>query len=307
MTVLLMLLIFGGMLFIFVHKVVIRKEKIDKMDDFFSLLLVRLGILKMKEFNAKRTRIRLKVTAIRRRFMARLKIYISFFQILSVLSNVLDFNFPEIYNIIVNSFRSFVNLSISGSTVVNCSMDNDFDFVDKLVFDTLYPMVVVTIIVFAGITHLKRIESSDNERRNKIRANYTFGFLAFLYMTLPFTSSTIFQTFSCKDVDPDDVDESGDDYYMTADYSVSCQSDKYKFAFVYALCAMVVYPVGVPALYFRFLWQHKNDIATRFVPMYNNSDEMERVVRIRPFIFLFDNYKCNYWFWEGELWIAKSS
>jgi hypothetical protein len=300
-TVLLLLLCLLCATSFIVRKVIIRKEKIGQLDDFFGLCLVRVGFLKINTFTAKKEKIRTKVQTIRRRFMARLKIYIAFFQILSVLSYVLDFNFPEVYNYIVNSFRSFVNLSISGSTVVNCSMGSDFDFIDKLLFDTLYPMVVVVVIFSAGYVHLSRLPeatATDTDRRNKIRANYTFAFLVFLYMTLPFTSSTIFQTFSCTDVDPDDVDSQSDDHYMTADYSVSCESDRYRFGLIYAVCAVLVYPIGVPALYLRLLYHFKDDISTRFIPKDDEAAEVERMVRIRPFTFLFDNYKCDYWYWE---------
>ena len=299
-TVLVIFLLFVGIAIIFIRKVVIRKEKIEELDDILGLLLVRIGVLKMKNFTAKRMKVRRKVQKIRRQLMARLKIYISFFQILSVLSYVLDFRFPDIFNHIVNVFRAFVNLSISGSTVVNCSMGNNFDYIDKLLFDTIYPLVVVVIIFAVCCIHLSRIPTSKTERLESVRAIYTFAFLLFLYMILPFTSSTIFQTFSCTNIDPNDVDSASDDQYMTADFSISCESDRYHFGILYAICAIVVYPIGVPALYFRLLYHHKDDISSRFMPTENETAHVERLVRLRPFIFLYDNFKCDFWYWEGE-------
>ena len=53
-------------------------------------------------------------------------------------------------------------------------------------------------------------------------------------------SVTIFQTFSCHDVGSQDEKEE----YMTADYSVSCASERYMFAFWWAVAMVFVYPIG---------------------------------------------------------------
>ena len=53
-------------------------------------------------------------------------------------------------------------------------------------------------------------------------------------------SVTIFQTFSCHDVGSHDEKEE----YMTADYSVSCASERYSFAFWWAVAMVFVYPLG---------------------------------------------------------------
>ena len=53
-------------------------------------------------------------------------------------------------------------------------------------------------------------------------------------------SVLIFQTFSCHDVGSHDEKEE----YMTADYSVSCDSERYSFAFWWAVVMVFVYPLG---------------------------------------------------------------
>ena len=53
-------------------------------------------------------------------------------------------------------------------------------------------------------------------------------------------SVTIFQTFSCHDVGSQDEKEE----YMTADYSVSCASERYSFAIGWAIAMIFVYPIG---------------------------------------------------------------
>jgi len=56
-------------------------------------------------------------------------------------------------------------------------------------------------------------------------------------------SVTILQTFSCHDVGSGSQDD-GAEEYMTADYSVSCDSGRYTFAFWWAVAMVLVYPIG---------------------------------------------------------------
>jgi hypothetical protein len=61
---------------------------------------------------------------------------------------------------------------------------------------------------------------------------------------------TIFQTFSCHDVGSQDDEEE----YMTADYSVSCASKRYTFAFWWAVAMVFVYPIGIHMIQLIILW-----------------------------------------------------
>jgi hypothetical protein len=53
-------------------------------------------------------------------------------------------------------------------------------------------------------------------------------------------SVTIFQVFSCHNVGSHDQEDS----YMAADHRVSCDSERYLFAFWWAIAMVFVYPVG---------------------------------------------------------------
>ena len=79
-------------------------------------------------------------------------------------------------------------------------------------------------------------------------------FLLFTYLVLPGVSSVIFRYFICTNIDPDGV-LPGPQRYMVEDYSISCSSDRYLFGFVWALIMVVVYPVGIPLMYFVLLYQ----------------------------------------------------
>ena len=63
----------------------------------------------------------------------------------------------------------------------------------------------------------------------------------FFICDVPAVSVTIFQTFSCHDVGAQGEKEE----YMTADYSVSCASERYLFAVYWAGAMIFVYPLGI--------------------------------------------------------------
>ena len=46
---------------------------------------------------------------------------------------------------------------------------------------------------------------------------------------------------SCTNIDEDDVAE-GDDWFLRADYSVSCETTRYSIAVIVASIAVVLYP-----------------------------------------------------------------
>lgn len=131
----------------------------------------------------------------------------------------------------------------------------------------------------------------------KLRSRYFTVLLVFIFLILPFTSVQIFQVFSCRDVDPDDV-ESGDDRYMTVDYSVSCSSAKYEFGYIWAIVSVFVYPVGVPVFYFYELYCSRHDIMRRNDTTVSVAEVDERTARLNPLRLLFEFYSPDLWYWE---------
>jgi hypothetical protein len=97
---------------------------------------------------------------------------------------------------------------------------------------------------------------------------------------------------------------------MTADYSVSCDSEKYQFGYIWAVVMVFVYPIGCPLFYFYLLYDARHEIRTRIddgidpleseatdsVP---TTDDMrlrrEKFLSLR---FLYESYRPCYWWWE---------
>lgn len=112
-------------------------------------------------------------------------------------------------------------------------------------------------------------------------------------------------------MDPDDA-VSGSDTYMTADYQVPCDSDKYRFGFIWACIMIFVYPVGCPAYYFYLLYDVRHDLLSRDedipVEKVDEGQQVSAAVRMKQhkllsLRFLYESYHPRYWWWE----IAETS
>jgi len=185
-----------------------------------------------------------------------------------------------------------------------------------LMFQTLYPVIVVLLLALIALVHLAcskkdipLLASGDlafeemggkgfrSVAYRKIIFRYVSVGLAFISFILPITSTVIFSTFSCDNVDPNSV-ETGDDRFMTADYSMSCQSSRYHSAYYWAVAMIFVYPIGVPLIFFILLYSGKEDITYRRVSLRSDLKRKEREVRLDAIRGLYGAYKPEYWYWE---------
>jgi len=108
--------------------------------------------------------------------------------------------------------------------------------------------------------HRRSIMKKQNRKKgemsskfNEVKDRYLNYIFYLTYVVMPSVTTTIFATFICTSIDPDDETDSGDDLYLVADMSISCHSDYYKRGFLYACVMIVVYPGNsitvVPSLF----------------------------------------------------------
>jgi len=278
------------------------REKVKNMDDLYVLLFRKLRLIDRASSSssvvaaASDAGTVAEARAVGRRLKARLKIYITLWQIVSLLPFALDMSLPNAYSLIESALSVF-NLNVSTSSLVACSAGGGYDAIDALFVNTIYPIVVVLFLKVAMTAHTYAKSNLDPVEMSQLTARYFNVFLVFTYLILPFTSVQIFQTFSCQDVDPDDVD-SGDDRYMTVDYSVSCSSSKYELGFVWAIASILVYPVGIPTYYFYILYTARHDIMSRGTSAASAAEFQSRNMRLNPLRLLFEYYQPELWYWE---------
>ena len=107
-------------------------------------------------------------------------------------------------------------------------------------------------------------------------------------------------------MDPDDS-VPGSDTYMTADYTVSCDSSEYRLGFIWACVMILVYPIGCPLYYFYLLYGVRHEIQSgdrelMFEPVEESMEVSEetraRQEKLLSLRFLYESYQPHYWWWE---------
>jgi hypothetical protein len=295
MTILFLVLLFlASSLAAYLYFCTSFREQVKTADDLYILVLRKLGLLDRDQDSV--NALEENAVAIRKRLQARFKIYVTLWQIVSLLPFTLDLKFPSAYKTIASILNVF-NLGVSVSSLVTCSTSSSFDAIDNLVFETVYPVVVVSGLWLLRTAHLSVRRAQDPASNARISSIYFGVFLVFTYLILPVVTLTIFQIFSCQDVNPDDVESGYDRYYMTVDYNMSCSSSKYRFGLGWAIASIFVYPVGIPSYYFYILYSARDDIKNRDVILSEEAGR-SRDAHLQSMKLLFEFYKPHLWYWE---------
>jgi predicted outer membrane repeat protein len=180
------------------------RAQIRSTDDLVLFVITKLKLISLSDGRSKKEMVTF-VKILTRRLKARVKVYITMYQILSVLPFVLDLAFPSPVNLIISGLN-FINISLSNSSVVSCSTES-YDFIDSLLVDTIYPIVLVVILFCVQSIHITLIRRRHQalplsqshcvleNRLSNISSTYFTIFLVFTYLILPSVVTKIFQTF----------------------------------------------------------------------------------------------------------------
>ena len=108
---------------------------------------------------------------------------------------------------------------------------------------------------FANLT--EKVRAKVNVARGQIISNL---FLLLTYLVIVSASSTIFQYFKCdsfKIPEIDQLDGVKKERYLFVDYSIDCDSAYYLSMRPFAIVMVLIYPVGIPVLYFTLLFKNR--------------------------------------------------
>lgn len=209
-----------------------------------------------------------------RHLMVQVKIFITTIQVIVSIGSTLGLVMPKTFRDFCDGF-SFLQVSISSIYPFSCS--TNFTVIDKLILQLLLPVAISILLLIAFFIHysVKRRRIQNNHFRNKgdkarafvkIKSKYLNAFLYLTYIILTSLTTSIFQIFLCTNVDPDGEDGESSDLYMTADMSISCESDYYRSGVVIAAIGVCLYPIGIPLLYWLALRKHSREIQDRELP-----------------------------------------
>ncbi|GMI22709.1 hypothetical protein TeGR_g13157 [Tetraparma gracilis] len=175
------------------------------------------------------------------RYQPPVKIFLAYFQIVCQLSFVYDLRFPKVFTGLLNSISTVANLDFVAYMPVGCVAATNFH--SSLVGYTLGPLVA-----FAAMLLLYWAKKGSKPEF----ANRLFSyFLALTFLLLPSVSIKIFSTFACR------IFDDGYGSFLKVDYSIDCASSSHAAFEAYALVMILVYPVGIPLMYFALLFRKR--------------------------------------------------
>jgi hypothetical protein len=135
-------------------------------------------------------------------------------------------------------------------------------FYIKLLVTTLAPLVLVAILACTyavscsknKVTEVARSSTTNlyarNDRLQQIFTKHMTALLVLTFLVYTTASTAVLQTFPCDSV-------STGKSYLRADYSLECGTTQHTIYRVYAALMILVYPLGIPALYAALLWHHR--------------------------------------------------
>ena len=165
------------------------------------------------------------------KIMAKIKIVITAYQIVSALPFSLVLSFPSVTDVVFHML-SFVNVSAIAFGSPACYIS--FDYYDRLRISTIVPLVVFGVIMFVFFpVHYMYYRWYSKDISDLIR-RYVFCILFLAYLFLPSVTVTIFGAFTCTNIDPQGL-VPGTPTYLRNDYSISCNSKRYKQMVAWAI------------------------------------------------------------------------
>eukprot|EP00904_Undaria_pinnatifida_P004259 jgi/Undpi1/13834/HiC_scaffold_9.g03485.m1 len=175
------------------------------------------------------------------------KIVIVAWQILTQFASVANVTYPGLYQDLLNGLDVF-NFDLGWVLSADCIFDIDFH--DRLLVSTISPITALLFLActYATATH---INHGKPESLQNIRNKHVSMVLLLTFLVYSSVSATLFKTFACEELDDDKQ-------YLRSDYRIECNSSKHKGFQVYAGCMIVLYTVGIPALYLGLLFRDRD-------------------------------------------------
>ena len=180
----------------------------------------------------------------------------------------------------------------------------DYDYYDILLFMTLMPLALIAMLgSVCGIMCWTCLRKREERKKALVNA---FGSvtLLLLFLIYPSTSETIFATFWCEDFPKADRTKGLTSSALRSDYRVSCvaEDDPRRVSYVaYASFMILVYPVGIVAVYAGILWSIRKLVLKDRAGLAT----AEELQRLKQGSFLTRPYKAEAFWYEAYELIRK--
>ena len=156
-------------------------------------------------------------------------------------------NFPSVYDKFLDSVN-FFNFDLSWVVSIGCFLEVDFH--DWLLWTTITPVVIMGLLGVTYVIAVNKHRASSETLFRETRQKHVTTALLITFLVYSSVSSVVFQMFACDKLDNGKI-------YLRADYTIECDSDKHRALQIYAGLMIILYPVGIPALYAGLLFSNR--------------------------------------------------
>jgi len=209
-----------------------------------------------------------------------IKILVAFLQVATALRYLPALLWPQYFRQFIAAF-DFINLSFVPWSSIGCMVS--YDYYEKTVIVMIIPIalfVFISLVIFPTLYILNRLDLSDavihQNRRNKFVRIYFKLVIFTLFLIYPAISRQIVSIFHCTDI--------GDVSYLVVDTTLQCHTARWQTYAIVAAIGTVVYPIGIPLVFFGILWRHRH--------------QLQKPEIAAAYGFLYEAFHQNIWWFE---------
>ena len=198
--------------------------------------------------------------------------------------SVANVQYPYEYQRFLNGMKLLdfdLGWMLSASCVVN------IDFHDRLLFATIGPIVVISLLAMTYYVAARMNRQSEGAVQN-VQHKHLSAVLLLTFLVYSNVSSILFQTFAYEHTE-------GGELYLRADYRIECDSAKHEKLQAYAAIMIIMYTLGIPAFYATLLLRNREILKTDEPSRNNCSRALPTSSLWRPYkprVFYFEVIDC---------------
>lgn len=222
------------------------------------------------------------ITAGQRRdpnFMYKIKIFVGFYQVASLLPNQGGINWPRQFVDFIQFF-SFLNFDFIPWQNLACAVT--INYYTRILVVGLLPVALIaalalffgTVLVYYGRTDNLATQVAKQTRVLRIKRQFTKLVLFTAFLLYPFVSRTSLGVYNCVEVDGVS--------YVVAEFSLLCGTPEWTVAAGYSALFVALYPLGTPIIYYILMSRADRRSPDAFLELG----------------FLYEAYNDNRWYWE---------
>ena len=231
-------------------------------------------------------------------FLARLKIIIGFYQVMS--GTLSAFSYIKMPNVLKEMIRyaEFLQLNILQIAPLQCYNVNwNIESYTSSTFAlALVVAVVVGGIIYYAIVYITLTLKKSSKEAAETISSVKQSCIQSVLVIYPETSGKIFRMLplSCHSLCADRT-EALCPAFLNTDYSVSCNTDKYN-SFVKVAYTGLIFSIGFPAAVCFLLWKYHYKMVLKSSGN-TKKDNATNAVSV-GMSFIYENYSRQVWFWE---------